>query len=102
MWGAKGDVKEKYVALFENILWENKYTDKLSFSISIKLWKEVMEKAYLSEGGLIPGMQIEFTNPSLPRPLKLVVLDEEDFLFLKQMAENRGGETDETTIREED
>jgi len=78
-------VREPVRGILQNFLWENKQTSFESFRLSIKLWEEIEEKAY-SQGN-IPAMQIELHPPTLPRPLKLVVLAEDDFITLKEMAE---------------
>lgn len=91
LWGAQGDVKEAVTGLLANFMWDNKYTDKQSFSVSLALWQKLREQAYKQSN--IPGVQLEFQNtvdyPSLPKTLRLVVLEEEDFLSLKAKAEGQ-------------
>lgn len=87
LWGAKGDVKVRKPTLDFRYLWENKYTSHKSFSISIDLWMDIYDKAVRREGGYTPGIQLEITHESLKEPLRLVIIDENDFLALKEQAE---------------
>lgn len=98
---AKGDVRAGSKEFLESFLWELKYTDKGSYRITLKEWDKIRQEAYLSEGGQLPGFKIEFSKhdyPSLPRPLRLVILEEEDFLCLKEDADkwNKRGEEDDS------
>lgn len=91
---AKGDVRAGSKEFLESFLWELKYTDKGSYRISLKGWDKIRREAYLSEGGQLPGFKVEFSKhdyPSLPRPLRLVILEEGDFLSLKEDADKWNG-----------
>lgn len=72
VWSAKGDVKQ------EEFLFENKYTDKESFRVSIDLWQEIEKKAMIAESGRKPAMHLEIGKSKT----RLIVLSEEDFLEL--------------------
>lgn len=94
LWSAKGDVKERRRTLsryLKNFLWENKYTSHQSYALSLETWLEIRDKAIRKEGGFLPGMQITFTHDKYGRllnlPVRLVVIDEETFLDLKEAVE---------------
>jgi hypothetical protein len=72
VWSAKGDVKQ------EDYLFENKYTEKESFRLSVELWQEIEKKAMIAESGRKPAMHIEIGKSKT----RLVVMSEEDFLEL--------------------
>jgi hypothetical protein len=71
-WSSKGDVKQ------EDFLFECKFTDHESFSVSTKLWAEIKYKAMIAQSGRKPAMQLEIGKEKL----RLVVLSEEDYLEL--------------------
>jgi hypothetical protein len=99
LWNAKGDVKEHFTALFFNFLWDNKYTAQKAFKLSSEIWAKIRDEAYRKEGGYLPGLQVELRGHGisyLPDPLRLVVIEEDDFLAMKEQAEQnctREGET---------
>jgi hypothetical protein len=83
LWGARGDVKEQGQFLSKH-LWENKYTTNKSYSLTLDVWNDIKEKALRKQGGYIPGMHIEFKDPSGKTILRLVVLEEDDYLDSKE------------------
>ena len=82
LWGAKGDVDEHESEFLEGFLWENKYTSFKSYRLSCDTWADIKEDAYSK--GRLPGMQIEIRHDSLDKPLSLIVLEETDFLEIRQ------------------
>ena len=66
--------------LFSKFLWDNKYTEKKSYRINGEDWEKLRDDA---RDGYLPGMQIEIRNPSFNKIIRLVVLEENDFLFLR-------------------
>lgn len=64
-WHAKMDVKD------EELLTDNKQTERLSYTIRLQDWKELMRQA--SQEGLAPCLQITFVRAMGP-PVNLVVL----------------------------
>lgn len=79
-WGAKGDVKD------EEFLQENKFTDKKGFRITVDLWEEICQKAF-AEGGKRPALEIQFNQGVGKPPLRLMVIDREDYLALRGVKE---------------
>jgi hypothetical protein len=73
-WHSKGDVEDK------DFLHECKYTQKKSFSVSVKLWKEIEEKAF-AMGGKTPAIELLLGEGQ--ENLKLIVLSEDDYLELR-------------------
>lgn len=73
-WHSKGDVIDK------EFLHECKYTQKKSFSVSIKLWEEIDQKAF-EMGGRTPAMEILLGEGQ--ENLKLIVLSIDDYLALR-------------------
>lgn len=86
-WHSKGDVKEKLKntkGMFTKFLWDNKYTEAKSFRIQAEDWERLRKDAYYA-GGYLPGMEVEIINPSLKKPVSLVVIEKDDFLILRDM-----------------
>jgi hypothetical protein len=73
-WHSRGDVQDK------EYLIECKYTQKKSFSISVKLWQEITDKAF-TMGGKTPAVEILLGEGQ--ENLKLIVLSEDDYLELR-------------------
>lgn len=73
-WHSKGDVEDK------KFLHECKYTKHKSFSVSVKLWEEIEEKAF-AMGGKTPAIEILLGEGQ--ENLKLIVLSEDDYLELR-------------------
>ena len=73
-WHSKGDVEDKA------FLHECKYTKNKSFSVSIKLWEEIEEKAF-QMGGKHPAVELLLGEGQ--ENLKLIVLSEDDYLALR-------------------
>lgn len=73
-WHSKGDVIDK------EFLHECKYTKHKSYSLSIKTWQEIDQKAF-EMGGKIPAMEILLGEGQ--ENLKLIVLSEDDYLALR-------------------
>lgn len=82
VWSSKGDVKTGSHFLEEELsfLYENKQTEKKGFRVTTDLWNEIRDKAIKTEGKR-PAMQIELERSS-SNSVRLVVLDENDFLDL--------------------
>jgi hypothetical protein len=73
-WHSKGDVEDK------EFLHECKYTQYKSYSLTLKTWKEIEEKAF-SMGGKIPAMHILLDEGG--EDLELIVLSKDDYLALR-------------------
>jgi hypothetical protein len=88
VWSSKGDVKAgtNFIEDILSFLYENKQTESRSFRVSVDLWDEIRQKAFLTEGKL-PALQIELERKS-SNPTRLVVLDENDFLELIETIKN--------------
>lgn len=88
VWSAKGDVKAGTHFLEDDLafLYENKQTEQSGFRITTKLWEEIKDKAFKTEGKR-PAMQIELDRKSM-NPTRLVVLDENDFLEMIDKIKN--------------
>lgn len=90
VWSSKGDVKAggHFIDDLTAFLYENKQTENKGFRVTTDLWNEIRDKAIKTEGKL-PAMQIEL-EIGTPRPTRLVVLDEQDFLALLDFVKNIG------------
>ena len=88
VWSSKGDVKTGSHFLEEELsfLYENKQTEKKGFRVTTDLWNEIRDKALKTEGKL-PALQIELERDT-SNPVRLVVLDEQDFLSLLEYSKN--------------
>lgn len=88
VWSSKGDVKTGSNFLEDRLsfLYENKQTEKKGFRITTDLWNEIRDKALKTEGKL-PALQIELERDT-SNPVRLVVLDEQDFLSLLEYSKN--------------
>ena len=73
-WHSKGDVQDK------QFLHECKYTKNKSFSVSLKLWNEIEQKAF-QMGGKTPAIEILLGEGQENK--KLIVLSEDDYLELR-------------------
>ena len=76
-WHSKGDVREECEEILAGFCWENKYTAREFFRLSVDLWEEIREKAYGQ--GNIPGIHLQFTNTELDEDVKLVFVECEKF-----------------------
>jgi len=88
-WHSKGDVKEtltKPEELFYRFLWDHKYTSNKTFRIDIDKWEDLRLNAFKA-GGYLPGMVIELTSRKTGKSVELVVMEREDFMALKEMAD---------------
>lgn len=82
LWFAKGDYKD------DNFLYDAKDTGNSRFAVTSKIWKKLRKEALLS--GRMPALAIEFCDDSdKEKKIKLVVLDEDDFLLLKEKWEQK-------------
>lgn len=76
-WHSKGDVKEEAEEILGGFCWENKYTSKDNYRLSLDTWEDIKEKAYTQ--GRLPGMHIELRDPNLDEPIRLVVISKKEF-----------------------
>jgi hypothetical protein len=77
-WSRKGDARS------DDLLVEAKTTDKASFSIKKAIWDKIRKEALLDGRTPVLAIQIQDRN--------LVVLDQEDFLELRLLANRDLGE----------
>lgn len=80
LWFAKGDMKDG------TFLYDSKDTKHSRFSVTAKIWKKINKEGLLASR--LPALLVEMVDDKdKDKKIKLVVLDVNDFLWMKKKLE---------------